>query len=150
MRGRTYRFAETEPLYPFGFGLTYSRLAYGPFAASAGELGASGRVAVRATVANEGAFAVAEAVQCYVVPPRDWPDAPRSTLVDFQKISLAPGESRSVEFTLPAAAFAQTDADGRKVHHPGRYGVVIGSASPGPRAQALGAPAPATGTLTLV
>ncbi len=150
MRGRTYRFAEIEPLYPFGFGLTYSRLAYGPFAASARKLDASGQVAVRATVANEGAFAVAEAVQCYVVPPRDWPDAPRSTLVDFQKVPLAPGESRTVEFTLPAAAFAQTDADGRKVHHPGRYGVVIGSASPGQRAQALGAPAPAEGTLTLV
>jgi beta-glucosidase len=55
-----------------------------------------------------------------------------------------------VEFTLPAAAFAQTDAAGRKVHHPGQYGVVVGSASPGPRALALGAPAPATGALTLI
>jgi beta-glucosidase len=150
MRGRTYRFAEIEPLYPFGFGLTYSRLAYGPFAASARTVGPAGQVTVRATLTNQGARSVAEAVQCYVVPPRDWPEAPRSTLVDFQKITLAPGEARTVEFVLPAAAFAQTDAAGQRVHHPGKYGVVIGSASPGPRAQALGAPAPAAGTVTLV
>ena len=150
MRGRTYRFAETEPLYPFGFGLTYGGLAYGPFSSAARTLEASGQATVRASLTNQGARSVAEAVQCYVVPPRDWPDAPRATLVDFQKIVLAPGETRTVEFTLPAASFAQTDAAGRRVHHPGTYGVVIGSASPGPRAQALGAPAPASGTLTLV
>jgi len=150
MRGRTYRFTEIEPLYPFGFGLTYSRVDYGPLAASAQTLSSTGQVTVRATLTNRGTFCISEAVQCYVVPPRDWPEAPRSTLVDFQKIALAPGESQTAEFILPAAAFAQTDAAGRKVHHPGRYGVVIGSASPGPRAQALGAPAPAGGTVTLV
>ncbi len=149
MRGRTYRFAEIEPLYPFGFGLTYGRLAYGPFAASAETLAAAGRVTVRATLTNRGDRPVFEAVQCYVVPPRDWPDAPRAMLVDFQKVALAPGEMRSIEFALPAAAFAQTDAAGRKVHHPGRYGIVVGSASPGPRAQALGAPVPASGSITL-
>ena len=150
MRGRTYRFTEIEPLYPFGFGLTYSRVDYGPLAASAQTLSSTGQVTVRATLTNRGTFCISEAVQCYVVPPRDWPEAPRSTLVDFQKIALAPGETQTAEFTLPAAAFAQTDAAGRRVHHAGRYGVVIGSASPGPRAQALGAPAPAAGTVTLV
>jgi beta-glucosidase len=150
MRGRTYRFAEIEPLYPFGFGLTYGRLAYGHFATSTKTLPAAGQVTVRATLANQGTRSVFEAVQCYVVPPRDWPDAPRATLVDFQKVALASGETRTVEFMLPAAAFAQTDAAGRKVHHPGQYGVFVGSASPGPRALALGAPAPAAGTLTLI
>jgi len=150
MRGRTYRFAEIEPLYPFGFGLTYGRLAYGPLGASAQTLRSTGQVTVRATLTNCGAYSISEAVQCYIAPPRDWPEAPRSTRVDFQKVALAPGESQTAEFPLPAAAFAQTDAAGRKVHHPGRYGVIIGSASPGPRAQALGAPAPAAGTITLV
>jgi len=150
MRGRTYRFAEIEPLYPFGFGLTYGRLTYGHFAASTRTLPATGQVTVRATLANQGTRSVSEAVQCYVIPPRDWPDAPRATLVDFQKVALASGETRTVEFTLPAAAFAQTDAAGRKVHHAGQYGIVVGSASPGPRALALGAPSPAAGAITLV
>jgi len=150
MHGRTYRFAEIEPLYPFDFGLTYSRLAYGPFAASAGNMAATGQVGVCATVTNKGPRPVSEVVQCYIVPPTGWQNAPRSALVDFQKVGLAPGESRTVEFTLPASAFAQTDSAGRKVHFPGQYGIVIGSASPGPRALALGAPAPAVGSLTLI
>jgi beta-glucosidase len=150
MRGRTYRFTEIEPLYPFGFGLTYSRLAYGPLAVSAPTLAAAGQVTVRATLSNQGAGAVSEAVQCYIVPPRTWPDAPRATLVDFQKVAVPPGETRIVEFTLAASVFAQTDLAGGLHHHPGRYGIVVGSASPGPRAPALGAPTPATGTLTLI
>jgi beta-glucosidase len=55
-----------------------------------------------------------------------------------------------VEFRVSAGAFAQFDAAGHSVRVPGRYGVVIGSASPGPRAQALGAPAPALGNIVLV
>ncbi len=150
MRGRTYRFGEVEPLYPFGFGLTYGRIAYGPFVASAKTLAAAGSVTVRSTVINLGTRAVSEVAQCYILPPRDWPDAPTATLVDFQKISLVPGEKRTVEFTLPAAAFAQTDEGGRRVHHPGRYGVMIASASPGPRALELGSPVPASGTVSIV
>jgi beta-glucosidase len=95
-------------------------------------------------------MAIHEAVQCYVVPPRDWPDAPLATLVDFQKVFVPAGGAAGVEFRLPAEAFAQFDKDGRRVHHPGRYGVVVGSASPGARAQALGAPAPAQAGITLV
>jgi beta-glucosidase len=150
MRGRTYRFAETDPLYPFGFGLGYTTLSYGALIVGAPALPPAGRVAVRTSLKNTGARAALETVQCYVVPPRDWPHAPRATLVDFQKVALAPGATAEVQFDLPAAAFAQVNAAGQRVHHPGHYQVVVGSASPGPRALALGAPAPATGEVQLV
>lgn len=150
MKGRTYKFAEIEPLYPFGFGLTYGKLAYGPMSVSAAQLTATSQLTVRAAVTNEGTRAVAETVQCYLVPPCSWADAPHSILVDFSKIPLAAGQQATVEFTLPAGAFAQFDATGARVHVPGTYQVVVGSASPGPRALALGAPAPAVGTVTLV
>lgn len=150
MRGRTYRFATIEPLYPFGFGLTYAPITYGPITISAPTLTAAGTVSVHTALTNQGKVAVAEVAQCYIEPPADWPDAPRATLVDFQKVNLVPGETRLVQFTLPAAAFAQVDAAGRRVHAKGRYGLVIGSSSPGPRALALGAPVPAVGSLTLV
>jgi len=150
MRGRTYRFAEREPLYPFGFGLGYASVSYGPLVLSTTRLAAGQEVVASTTVSNPGARAAAETVQCYVIPPRAWPDAPKATLVDFQKITLAPGASQRVEFRLPAGAFAQVDAAGRAVHFPGDYGLVLGPASPGPRAQALGAPAPATGAIRLV
>jgi len=150
MRGRTYRFATVEPLYPFGFGLSYAQFSYGPLALSPAKLAAGQTVTVRTTLSNSSNRAASEAVQCYIVPPRDWPDAPLATLVDFKKVSVPAGGTVAVEFTLPAAAFAQFNAAGERVHAPGAYGLVVGSASPGPRALALGAPAPATGSLTLV
>ena len=150
MRGRTYRFAQVEPLYPFGFGLGYSSLTYGPLALGTLTLAPGGRLELRTTLKNSGPHSALEAVQCYIVPPRDWPSAPRATLVDFKKISLSPGESAEVKFELPPEAFAQTNAAGQRVHHAGRYQIVIGSASPGSRSLALGAPAPAIGEITLV
>jgi beta-glucosidase len=150
MRGRTYRFAEIEPLYPFGFGLGYTTLSYGALTLSAASLAAG--QSLRATVAltNTGPRGARETVQCYLVPPRDWAHAPRAVLLDFKKISLAAGASVSVVFELPAESFAQVDASGRRVHHPGRYRVVIGSAAPSSRAEALGAPAPASADVQLV
>jgi beta-glucosidase len=150
MRGRTYRFSEVEPLYPFGFGLGYGKPEYGALKVGAGSLAAGHEVTVSTTVKNTGFRAILEAVQCYIVPPKDWPHAPRSTLVDFKKIPVAPGATARVEFRLPAGAFAQFDKDGARVHHPGRYGIVVGSASPGARAQELGAPAPALGEINLI
>jgi len=150
MRGRTYRFSELEPLYPFGFGLGYGKPEYGELQMDVPTLAAGQDVAVRATITNNGYSAINEAVQCYIQPPRDWPDAPNATLVDFKKISIAPGSSAQIEFRLPAGAFAQFDKEGKRIHYPGRYGVVVGSASPGPRAQELGAPAPAVAHIDLV
>jgi beta-glucosidase len=150
MRGRTYRFAAAEPLYPFGFGLGYGKPQYGPLKLDASSLAEGGAVTLRTSLRNAGSHAVNETVQCYIQPPRGWQDAPLATLVDFQKIAVPAGATVQVEFRVPSAAFAQFDKAGRKVHHPGRYGIVVGSASPGARAQALGAPAPALGKITLV
>jgi beta-glucosidase len=149
MKGRTYRFSEIEPLYPFGFGLTYGTLEYGPLKTDSRTLSADGRLNVRSVVTNSGTRTVHEAVQCYIQPPRSWPNAPLATLVDFRKVELPPGAAVEVEFTLAAEAFAQVDAQGTRVHVPGRYTVVVGSASPGPRAVALGSPAPASAGITL-
>jgi beta-glucosidase len=86
-------------------------------------------------------------VQCYLTPPRDWPEAPFATLIAFQKIPVPAGQTVAVKFTLPATAFAQIDSAGRSVHVGGSYGLVIGSASPGDLAPALGAPSPAVTTV---
>ena len=150
MRGRTYRFAETEPLYPFGFGLSYARFAYGPLALSAGTLASDQELTVRTTITNSSARAAHETAQCYLVPPRSWPDGPRATLIGFQKV-LVPAHGRiEVEFKLAADLFRQVDGAGGHVWVPGRYGIVVGAVSPGPRAQALGAPAPAAAEINLV
>ncbi|MBI5769341.1 MAG: glycoside hydrolase family 3 C-terminal domain-containing protein [Verrucomicrobia bacterium] len=143
MRGRTYRYAEIEPLYPFGFGLGYATLAYGPLAVSRCEAAGESRVVATTTLANRGACSVDEVVQCYVCPPRGLAAAPRATLVDFRKVRVPAGATVTVEFSLAPAAFTVIDAAGAPARVPGEYELVVGSASPGARAVALGAPAPA-------
>ena len=150
MRGRTYRFAEIEPLYPFGFGLSYARLAYGPLALGAGTLASDQELTVRTTITNSSARTAHETAQCYLVPPRSWPEAPRATLIGFQKVPVPAHGRIEVEFKLAADLFRQVDGAGGRVWVPGRYGIVVGAASPGPRAQALGAPAPASAEINLV
>jgi beta-glucosidase len=150
MRGRTYRFSDVEPLYPFGFGLGYGKPEYTELKLTSSTLGAGHDVTVSTTVQNRGYTAIHEAVQCYILPPRDWPDAPHATLVDFIKVWVPAGSKTTVQFRIPAGAFAQVDESGRAVHHPGRYGIAVGSASPGTRSLALGAPPPATAEITLV
>ncbi len=148
MRGRTYRFSEIEPLYPFGFGLSYAQLKYGPLRLSVAELAEGGEVVARTTLVSRSPRPVSETVQCYLVPPAR-PDAPKAMLVDFKKVTVTSAGTVEVEFVLPAAVFRQVDAQGKLVWTPGNCQLVVGSASPGPRAQALGAPAPAAAELRL-
>ncbi len=149
MRGRTYRFAEIEPLYPFGFGLSYAELKYGPLNLSATELAPGGELVARTTLSNSAGRSVTETVQCYVTPPGGLPEGAKAILVDFQRVPVPLNGAAAVEFRLKAASFEQVDASGRRARVPGNYGVVVGSASPGPRAIALGAPAPATAAVRL-
>jgi len=150
MKNRTYRFAEKEPLYPFGFGLGYAKLDYSPLSVSDASIARDGIVNVRTTISNSSEVDAHETVQCYIQPPRSWPDAPRATLVEFRKVIIPAGGIVNVDFELDSASFAQVDAKGKHVHVPGTYGIVIGPASPGPRASALGAPAPASGEIQVV
>lgn len=149
MRGRTYRFAEREPLYPFGFGLSYTTFAYDTLQVSQRTLDSGESLTVSTRLTNRGSRTATEVAQLYIEPPRTWPDAPRAQLIDFQKISVDAGATVEVSFTIPESAFAQVNASGQRVRAPGHYGLVVGSASPGPRAQALGAPAPAVGAIDL-
>jgi beta-glucosidase len=149
MRGRTYRFATIEPLYPFGFGLGYARFRYDAVKLTADRLTAGQGLGVQATLTNQSEHAADEIVQCYIVPPRLTDETPLATLVAFEKVNVPAHRSVDVFFQLPAECLAQVDAAGQRIHAPGRYQVVVGPASPGPRAQALGAPDPVVAELTL-
>ena len=150
MQGRTYRFATIEPLYPFGFGLSYAALTYGPLHLGSPTLQRSGTAHVSTVITNASNRPVLEVVQCYLRPPRVSADAPQAILIEFQKVSVPAHATVEVQLAVPADRFLQVNAAGERVWVQGRYDVILGAASPGPRACALGAPAPAVGELQLV
>ena len=131
MRGRTYRYFEGTPVYPFGHGLSYTRFDYGPLQLTPAVGGASHGLRVSAQLRNEGERAGDEVAQLYL----DFPDlegVPRIALRGFQRVALAPGESRTVEFTLDPRDLSAVDVAGDRQVMPGRYRVWVGSGQPGP------------------
>jgi beta-glucosidase len=106
MKGRTYRYFEGKPLYPFGFGLSYSTFAYSGLVARRTASGAL----VRVTVANTSARDGDEVVQLYVAGGPE-PRAPLRSLRGFTRVALRAGERREVSFTLAADDLPKATAD---------------------------------------
>jgi beta-glucosidase len=106
MTGRTYRFFDGPPLYPFGHGLSYTTFSYDSLRTSSGTIVADGSITIRANVTNTGRRAGDEVVQLYVQHLASAVTRPRQELRGFRRISLKPGETRTVDFTLPATALA--------------------------------------------
>ncbi|MDE2225498.1 MAG: glycoside hydrolase family 3 C-terminal domain-containing protein [Xanthomonadaceae bacterium] len=130
MKGRTYRYFAGTPLYPFGYGLSYTTFAYADPALSATSVKAGATLKTSAVVRNTGTRAGDEVVEVYLDAP-DVPLAPRHALVGFERVHLKPGESRRVEFELPPRALSMVDAAGNRAVIAGRYRVFIGSGQPG-------------------
>jgi Beta-glucosidase-related glycosidases len=149
MRGRTYRFGAVEPLYPFGFGLGYARVRYDALTLSRANLAQGESLQVCFTVKNESTFRALETAQCYLLAPANAVDAPAATLIDFAKLEIAPNAEVSATFELPSDVFLQVNERGERVWLPGDYRILVGAASPGARAQALGAPEPVIASLQL-
>ncbi len=140
MKGRTYRYIETEPLYPFGYGLSYTRFTFNDAAVSAGTAGPDG-VDVSVTVRNEGSRAGTETVEVYVKAER--PGTPNAQLKGLAKVSLQPGEEQRVTVHLPLAALALCDEEGVSQVLPGDYTLWVGGSQPDTRSITLTGQAPA-------
>jgi beta-glucosidase len=150
MRGRTYRYLEKEPLYPFGFGLSYTRFAYSELALSRTRLTAeSDSVEVSVHVTNTGSRTSDEVVELYVKALDATASAPNHELCGFERITLAAGESRRVSFTLSARELSLIDDDGHRVLEPGRFRLTIGGSQPDARSIALLGAAPLGAELEL-
>ena len=106
MAGRTYRFFKGEPLYPFGHGLSYTTFAYKNLRTSSDRLGPTDTITVRVDVANTGKRAGDEVVQLYAQHVGSKVDRPIKDLRGYQRVSLKPGETKTVSFKLPASSLA--------------------------------------------
>ncbi len=110
MAGRTYRFFAGTPLYPFGHGLSYTTFAYRGLRTSANTLHANDTLTVTVDVRNTGARAGDEVVQLYVRHRGSAVERPLRDLRGFRRVTLQPGETRSVAFPLAASSLAYWDA----------------------------------------
>lgn len=131
MKGRTYRYFDGTPLYGFGYGLSYTRFAYGAAKLSSTTLDAGRTLTASVDVRNTGDREGDEVVQAYLTYPSDDALAPKHTLVGLARTHLKPGEARRVSFTLDPRRLSSVDAAGRRAVVPGDYGLFLGGGQPG-------------------
>jgi beta-glucosidase len=139
MRGRTYRYSNAEPLYPFGYGLSFTRFEYTELRLSATELSASRELElwVSARVTNVGHVEGDEVVQLYVRDLEASLPVPHHELRGIQRVRLAPGASVELRFALDAKALSLIEESGARLLEPGRFRVFVGGSQPDPRSVAL-------------
>ncbi|MEO9130404.1 MAG: glycoside hydrolase family 3 C-terminal domain-containing protein [Sphingomonas sp.] len=129
MAGRTYRYFAGTPVYPFGYGLSYTSFAYAPLKIQDARGGSDNGVRVTTEVRNTGARAGIEVAQLYLNFPAD-PGAPRIALRGFQRVALKPGEARSITFELSQRDLSAVTLDGDRKVLAGNYRVSVGSGQP--------------------
>ncbi|MFO8007157.1 MAG: glycoside hydrolase family 3 C-terminal domain-containing protein, partial [Candidatus Brocadiia bacterium] len=150
MEGRTYRYMTAEPLYPFGYGLSYTTFEYGPLELSAEQVAAGESVTVRTDVTNTGRRAGEEVVQLYLTDDEASVRVPRWDLRGIRRVALSPGETKTVSFEITPEMMELVDEEGERVLEPGTFTVRVGGCSPGTRGAQLGAPEPAAASFTLL
>ncbi len=123
---RGYLFDTTEPLYPFGFGLSYSTFEVGAPTLSATKITPTGNVTVSVPVRNTSARAGDETVQVYVRDVVSSVTRPIKELKAFRRITLAPGKARNVSFTLTPEAFWMWNDKMQRVVEPGDFEIMAG------------------------
>ena len=122
MAGRTYRYVKGNVLYPFGYGLTYSKVSLSDMAYENGE--------VSLTVTNIGKYDTDEVVQVYVRDLESPYEVKNYRLCGFKRVSLKAGESRKVSLTLDKNTFTLVNDEGARVGGSGRYRLWAGISQP--------------------
>ncbi len=130
MANRTYRYFAGRPWRGFGFGLSYSRFAYGGLRLPAQPVAPGDSVVIEVDVTNVSDRAGDEVVELYLVQPRR-PLTPIRTLAAFTRLHLAPGQTVHVRLPVSARALGQVDETGERVIVPGEYRVFVGGTQPG-------------------
>jgi beta-glucosidase len=143
MENRTYRFFKGVPLYPFGYGLSYTRFEYSKPVLAKDTIAAGSDLEVRTTVKNVGKMESDEIVQMYLKDVEASVRVPNWQLAGFRRVHLKPGESVEVAFTLKARQMALIDDNGNCVLEPGLFRVAVGGSQPDARsAELLGTEVP--------
>ncbi|GGH37248.1 glycoside hydrolase family 3 N-terminal domain-containing protein [Paenibacillus segetis] len=125
-RGKRYLEDDSQPRYPFGYGLSYTEFSYSNLKVQPEVIPADGVATVTVDVTNTGALEGAEVVQMYISDTVSNISRPAKELKGFRKVTLAPGESRTVEFTVGAEQLQYIGLDYKPVVEPGEFRVLVG------------------------
>lgn len=131
MQGRTYRYFKGDPLYPFGFGLSYTTFKYENLKLSSQKINAGDDVVLDVTVQNAGQRAGEEVVQLYISDLSSSVPAPIRSLAGIERIFLRAAERRNIRFTLGGAQMSIINVQGKRVVEPGEFLISIGGKQPG-------------------
>jgi len=126
MKGKTYRYFTGEPLFPFGYGLSYTTFAYKNIKIPK-QMKTGSAPAISVEVTNTGSRDGEEVVQVYVKPP----EGPSRTLAGFERVALKAGETRAISFRLRPRDFAVSTGGGRYQASPGWFEISVGGEQPG-------------------
>jgi beta-glucosidase len=127
--GRDYVFSSPEPLWAFGFGLSYTTFRYADLTVETPEVPPNRDVRLSFTLTNTGQRAGKEVPQVYLRDEVSSVTTPRMKLVGFTKLELPPGESRRVALTIPAGELALWNRQMQRVIEPGAFGLMVGSSA---------------------
>jgi beta-glucosidase len=148
MKGRTYRYFEGTPLYPFGYGLSYTTFSYSGLKVPPKPIKAGDPLPAEVTVTNTGKRAGDEVAELYLSFP-DVKGAPLRALRGFQRVHIEPGASQTVKFELKPRDLSMVSEAGAPIIAEGQYKVSIGGGQPGTGAPAVAGTFQIKGTVTL-
>ncbi|QCX40317.1 beta-glucosidase [Aureibaculum algae] len=149
MKERTYKYMTKEPMYPFGFGLTYSKTEIVHLKLNAERLKPKETLTATVTVKNTGNYAIDNVIQLYISPINTADGVPFNSLKAFKRVSLQKGETKNIFFSLMPEDLKMINQKGEKVWRKGAYKIIVGNASPGKLAIELGAAIPQEKTIQL-
>ncbi|MFY0685796.1 MAG: glycoside hydrolase family 3 C-terminal domain-containing protein [Cyclobacteriaceae bacterium] len=135
MKGRTYRYMEKEPLYPFGFGLTYANFEYNNAIIEKND----GKVVATVEVTNAGSVSAEEVTQFFIASPLAGSEDPIQSLKGLKRTNIEPGETVKISYELDQDAVMQFTDEGEKILRKGTYVLKIGGSTPNQRSLDLGA-----------
>ena len=126
--GRTYRYYTNTPVFPFGYGLSYTSFEYSKLTVTPTKISACDSVKVTVSVHNSGEMAGDEVIQVYLAPPKrsDKPFFPNVQLVGFERVNIKPGVVQMAAFELNPYLLSLVDEDGEHYLFPGDYTVLSG------------------------
>ncbi len=132
VEGRTYRYFHGEPLFPFGYGLSYTHFEYQDLQLSRKRLSTGEPLTVSVTVRNSGDRSGDEVVQLYLENLTAPPPTPIRQLAGFDRIHLEPGEARTVQFMVSPSQMARVNSQGERELTPTEFEISVGGRQPTP------------------